>query len=38
MTMSDGKILYENGEYKTIDVEKAIFEAGLATKGILAKL
>jgi 5-methylthioadenosine/S-adenosylhomocysteine deaminase len=22
MTMVDGKILYENGEYKTIDIEK----------------
>ena len=26
MTMVDGKILYENGIYKTIDAEKARFE------------
>ncbi len=25
MTMCDGKILYENGEYKTIDAEKVIY-------------
>ncbi|MBQ4649814.1 MAG: amidohydrolase [Firmicutes bacterium] len=38
MTMSDGKVIYEDGEYKTIDIEKTIFEAGLSTKEILAKL
>lgn len=38
LTMTDGKILYENGEYKTIDIEKTIFEAQRATDGILAKL
>ncbi|MBR1989320.1 MAG: amidohydrolase family protein, partial [Firmicutes bacterium] len=38
MTMSDGKVIYENGEYKTLDIEKTIFEAGLSTKEILAKL
>ncbi len=27
LTMVDGKILYENGEYKTIDVEKLKYEA-----------
>ena len=27
MTMVDGKVLYENGEYKTIDIEKLKFEA-----------
>ncbi|MDR1664161.1 MAG: amidohydrolase [Clostridiales bacterium] len=27
MTLCRGKILYENGEYKTIDVEKALFDA-----------
>ncbi|MBQ9832754.1 MAG: amidohydrolase [Clostridia bacterium] len=33
MTMIQGKILYENGEYKTIDIEKAIANAdSLATK------
>lgn len=38
MTMVNGRVLYENGEYKTIDVEKTIFEVEKATKGILAKL
>lgn len=27
MTMVDGKVLYHNGEYKTIDIEKVRFEA-----------
>ncbi len=27
LTMCQGKILYENGEYKTIDVEKVMFDA-----------
>lgn len=27
MTMADGKILYENGEYKTLDVEKVMRDA-----------
>ena len=27
MTMVDGKILYKDGEYKTIDIEKLKFEA-----------
>jgi 5-methylthioadenosine/S-adenosylhomocysteine deaminase len=26
LTMVDGDILYENGEYKTIDIEKALYE------------
>ncbi len=26
MTLCDGRVLYENGEYKTIDIEKAKFE------------
>lgn len=38
MTMADGKILYENGQYTTIDIEKAIYETGRATKGILEAL
>ena len=38
MTMSDGKIIYENGEYKTIDIQKTIFEAQAATKDILRQL
>lgn len=38
LTMSDGKILYENGEYYTIDVEKAKFEARKSTQMILSQL
>ena len=38
MTMVDGQVLYENGEFKTIDIEKTIFEAEKATNGILRKL
>lgn len=38
MTMADGKILYENGQYTTIDIEKTIHEANRATKGILEAL
>lgn len=38
MTMVDGKILYEKGEYKTIDIERVIYEAEKATKGILERL
>ncbi len=32
LTMCDGKILYENGEFKTLDVEKLRHEAKLITK------
>lgn len=38
MTMVDGRILYENGEFKTIDIEKAIFEVEKETGKILSKL
>lgn len=38
MTIADGKVLYENGQYMTIDIEKTIYEANRATKGILAVL
>lgn len=38
MTMSDGDIVYENGEYKTIDIEKTVSEAQAATKNILNRL
>lgn len=38
LTMVDGKVLYENGEYRTIDIEKAIFEAEKATEKILKQL
>ncbi|MBQ6496238.1 MAG: amidohydrolase [Firmicutes bacterium] len=38
MTMVDGRILYENGEFQTIDIEKTIYEAEQATDSILRKL
>ena len=38
LTMADGKVLYEKGEYKTIDIEKTIFEAARATEKILKQL
>ena len=38
MTMVDGKVLYENGQYKTIDLEKAIYETEKSTREILSKL
>ena len=38
LTMADGKVLYENGEYKTIDIEKTVFEASKATENILKQL
>jgi 5-methylthioadenosine/S-adenosylhomocysteine deaminase len=38
MTMVDGEVLYENGEFTTIDIEKAIAEADEATAQILEKL
>lgn len=38
MTVSDGKILYKDGEYLTIDIEKTIAEAGRATEKILIQL
>jgi 5-methylthioadenosine/S-adenosylhomocysteine deaminase len=38
LTMVDGKVLYENGEYTTIDVEKTIYETEKATAHILEQL
>jgi 5-methylthioadenosine/S-adenosylhomocysteine deaminase len=38
LTMVDGKVLYKNGEYTTIDIEKTIFEAEKATQKILRML
>lgn len=38
LTMVDGKVLYRNGEYLTIDIEKAIFNAEKETKRILSEL
>ena len=38
MTMVDGKVLYENGEYKTIDIEKVMNNVDESTQRILDKL
>lgn len=38
LTMVDGKVLYKNGVYTTIDIEKTIFEADKATQKILRML
>lgn len=38
LTMVDGKVLYEKGEYKTIDLEKTLFEAQKATDKILKEI
>lgn len=38
LTMVDGKVLYQDGEYKTIDIEKVKFETQKATDAILAQL
>ena len=38
MTISDGKVLYENGEYTTIDIEETVWQAEQATAGILERL
>ena len=38
LTMVDGTILYENGEFTTIDIEKEIAETRAAREGILARM
>lgn len=38
LTMVDGKVLYKDGEYPTIDVEKAAFETQAARDAIVASL
>ena len=38
LTMADGKVLYENGEYLTIDICRTIREAEAATQKILSLL
>lgn len=38
LTMVDGKVLYKNGEYLTLDIEKVIFETERATNRILDEL
>jgi len=36
MTMVDGKILYENGEFLTLDADKIMYEARAAVKRLYA--
>ncbi|MGI6217928.1 MAG: amidohydrolase [Coriobacteriales bacterium] len=38
LTMVDGEVLYDNGEYPTIDVERAMRETQLARDSIVASL
>lgn len=38
LTMCDGKVLYQDGEYKTLDIEKIIFETEKAKNTILKTL
>ena len=38
LTMADGKVLYENGEYLTLDICRTIREAENATQKILSML
>lgn len=38
MTIVDGKVVYDKGEYCTIDIEKVIYHAEKATKKILERL
>lgn len=38
LTMADGKVLYKNGEYLTIDIEKALDKTEEACRKILAQL
>ena len=38
LTMCDGQVLYRDGEYLTIDVEKAMAEADACRRKILAML
>ena len=38
LTMVDGKVVYENGNYKTLDISKVIEDADRATAEILRKL
>jgi len=38
LTMVDGKVLYRDGEFLTIDIEKTVYEAEKAVKRVLGKL
>ncbi len=37
MTLCQGKVLYENGEYKTLDIERVLYEAREAAKQLNLK-
>lgn len=38
LTMADGKVLYENGEYLTLDIEKIMHDANQSTRRILREV
>ncbi len=38
LTMIDGAVVYENGEYKTLDIEKAVYEVTKSKNRILREL
>jgi len=38
LTMADGKVLYKDGEFKTVDIEKILFEAEKSKTRILSEL
>ena len=38
LTMVDGRVLYRDGEYPTIDIEKVMYETQRATDDIRAQL
>ena len=38
MTVVDGRVLYENGAYTTIDLERAVHEVDRAVRDILRRL
>jgi 5-methylthioadenosine/S-adenosylhomocysteine deaminase len=38
LTMVDGKVLYENGQYLSLDIEKVLYNAKKSTDSILNKL
>lgn len=38
LTMCDGKVIYENGQYTNLDLERIIYNVEKAKKAILAKL
>lgn len=38
LTMVDGKVLYQNGEYRTIDMEKVVYQVEKSRRRILSQL